>query len=282
MVMAKQRYISTALWDDEWFVEELDAKEKLFFLYLLTNEHTNIAGIYKLSIRKIALESGFSPDDVMVMFMTLEDSKKVYYRDNHVIMVNWPKHQNWKSSDRIHKGLRAILIKEIPYRVINLIREEDIPYTYPIDTLSNGIGDLSNGIDKEGISHIYPSNYIDSDSDSNSNSNSDSDSNSDSKIERGDAKAPTTTPKRKQFIKPTLDQVKEYCKERNNSVDPEKFIDFYDSKGWMVGKNKMVDWKGSVRTWEKGDNAQGRASPSGFKKVGKEDYPLDMSGYETI
>ncbi len=90
------------------------------------------------------------------------------------------------------------------------------------------------------------------------------------------------TPKRKQFIKPTLDQVKEYCKERNNSVDPEKFIDFYDSKGWMVGKNKMVDWKGSVRTWEKGDNAQGRASPSGFKKVGKEDYPLDMSGYETI
>ena len=53
------------------------------------------------------------------------------------------------------------------------------------------------------------------------------------------------------FAPPTLEEVKEYCRERGNKVDPEKFIDFYESKGWMVGKNKMKSWQAAVRTWEK-------------------------------
>lgn len=54
-----------------------------------------------------------------------------------------------------------------------------------------------------------------------------------------------------QFVKPTQTQILEYCKERKNNIDPEKFFNFYESKGWMVGKNKMKDWKACVRTWEK-------------------------------
>lgn len=54
----------------------------------------------------------------------------------------------------------------------------------------------------------------------------------------------------KRFTPPTLEEVKEYCKERNNSVNPETFINFYESKGWFVGKNKMKDWRACVRTWE--------------------------------
>lgn len=55
------------------------------------------------------------------------------------------------------------------------------------------------------------------------------------------------------FVTPTLEEVQAYCRERNNNVDPQSFIDFYDSKGWMIGKNKMKDWKAAVRTWEKRD-----------------------------
>lgn len=55
------------------------------------------------------------------------------------------------------------------------------------------------------------------------------------------------------FKPPTLQEVKDYCQERRNSVDCTQFIDFYESKGWMVGKNKMKSWKASVRTWEKRD-----------------------------
>ena len=54
----------------------------------------------------------------------------------------------------------------------------------------------------------------------------------------------------KRFKPPTLQEVKAYCIERNNDIDPERFIDFYESKGWMVGKNKMKDWKAAVRSWE--------------------------------
>lgn len=53
------------------------------------------------------------------------------------------------------------------------------------------------------------------------------------------------------FTKPTLQEVKAYCIERKNDVDPERFIDFYESNGWMVGKNKMKDWRAAVRNWER-------------------------------
>lgn len=59
--------------------------------------------------------------------------------------------------------------------------------------------------------------------------------------------------KRKVFSTPTVDDVRAYCLERNNKVDPQQFVDFYESKGWMIGKNKMKDWKAVVRTWERSE-----------------------------
>lgn len=53
------------------------------------------------------------------------------------------------------------------------------------------------------------------------------------------------------FVKPSIEEVREYCQQRKNSIDPETFVDFYESKGWKVGKNPMKDWKACVRTWEK-------------------------------
>ena len=57
--------------------------------------------------------------------------------------------------------------------------------------------------------------------------------------------------KRKRFVPPTLEEVKAYCAERKNNVDAERFVNYYESNGWMVGKSKMKDWKAAVRTWEK-------------------------------
>lgn len=59
--------------------------------------------------------------------------------------------------------------------------------------------------------------------------------------------------KRKRFTPPTVDEVAAYCGERNNRIDPQTFVDFYASKGWVVGKSKMKDWKAAIRTWEKRD-----------------------------
>ena len=53
------------------------------------------------------------------------------------------------------------------------------------------------------------------------------------------------------FIEPTFNEILEYCMIRQNGIDVNKFLNFYTSKGWMVGKNKMKDWKACVRSWEK-------------------------------
>ena len=70
--------------------------------------------------------------------------------------------------------------------------------------------------------------------------------------------------KRKVFKKPTLEEVQEYCKERNNNIDPNNFIDFYESKDWYVGSNKMKDWKACIRTWEKRNHVEEK--PEWFNK----------------
>ena len=51
--------------------------------------------------------------------------------------------------------------------------------------------------------------------------------------------------------KPSVQEIKDYCLERNNGIDAEQFFDFYESKNWFVGKNKMKNWRAAVRTWEK-------------------------------
>ena len=53
------------------------------------------------------------------------------------------------------------------------------------------------------------------------------------------------------FQKPSLDEIREYCISRGNKVDPEQFFNFYESKGWIIGKSPMKDWRAAVRTWEK-------------------------------
>ena len=57
--------------------------------------------------------------------------------------------------------------------------------------------------------------------------------------------------KRKNFIVPTIIEIEDYCRLRGNQINAEQFYDFYQSKGWMVGKTKMKDWKAAIRNWER-------------------------------
>ncbi len=75
---------------------------------------------------------------------------------------------------------------------------------------------------------------------------------------------------KKVFIAPSPEVVQEYCTVRQNGITGEEFVNFYQSKGWMVGKNKMKDWQAAVRTWE-----QSR------KNYGKSNYQTGASGNNT-
>lgn len=86
--------------------------------------------------------------------------------------------------------------------------------------------------------------------------------------------------KEKRFKKPTLDEVREYCRERNNNIDAQSFIDFYESKGWKVGSQSMKDWKACIRTWERRNTTKPKyvePTPSWF---GKEIEANEMSEEE--
>lgn len=72
--------------------------------------------------------------------------------------------------------------------------------------------------------------------------------------------------KSSRFTPPTLAELEIYCSERKNGVDPQKFLDFYESKGWLIGKNKMKDWKAAVRTWERSSGATGYLDPKNKEK----------------
>lgn len=72
--------------------------------------------------------------------------------------------------------------------------------------------------------------------------------------------------KRKQFIPPTVEEVSAYCQERGNGIDANRFVDYYESRGWLIGKNKMKSWKAAVRTWE------GNNKDKGVTKVVKSEY----------
>lgn len=70
----------------------------------------------------------------------------------------------------------------------------------------------------------------------------------------------------KRFIKPTIDEISKYCDERHNGINANAFYDFYESKNWMIGKNKMKDWRACVRTWEQRQNKKPKIIPKWFNQ----------------
>lgn len=62
------------------------------------------------------------------------------------------------------------------------------------------------------------------------------------------------------FVKPTIEEIQEYCLERKNGINANAFYDFYESKNWMIGKNKMKDFKACIRTWEQRDKKEKQSS----------------------
>lgn len=86
--------------------------------------------------------------------------------------------------------------------------------------------------------------------------------------------------KKNVFKPPTLEEIETYCQERGNYVDAQAFMDFYDSKGWMIGKNKMKDWKAAIRTWERKDKEKGLINKPQKKTNEDTDKIFDLSEQE--
>ena len=144
--MAGYRQIHTQIWKDDWFIE-LSPDEKLLFIYLFSNESSNLVGLYKISTRVIANETGLNTDFIMAALKAFEDNHRVVYRDGIIWIVHmWRYHNN--ASPKVQSRIRSDLelIPDAPikrwyqfYQDTGTFNtsEELIQYPYSIDTTSH-------------------------------------------------------------------------------------------------------------------------------------------------
>ena len=250
--MASYSKIYTTFWTDSK-IDEFTAEDRYFYLYLLTNTHVSLCGCYEVSIKQIAYETGISTDKVEKSIERLSRFRVVKYckETREVLIINWHKY-NWTSSPKFVAGVK----KEIE----SVKCPEFKTYLKCLAGLSDTVSDDFD-ITEYGIESI--------------------DTVTDTIID--------TEPKKKTrvvFSPPSVEEVKAYCQDRKNGIDAEKFVDFYASKGWMIGKDKMKDWKAAVRTWEKSSNERQQppttARPSNqFQQFEQRHYtPDDMAELE--
>lgn len=136
--MAKTRMLNTKFWNDS-FISKLDPIEKLLFIYFISNEHTNICGIYELPLKICAIETGI--DESMFKKIMIRLKPKIYYHNGWVFAINFPKHQSM-GNPKIQKGVENEM-RLIPKDIL----EKAIGYGYPIYRASHLDSDLDSDLD---------------------------------------------------------------------------------------------------------------------------------------
>lgn len=220
--MSKQRFINTKFWDDDWIVE-LNANQKLVYLYLITNPLTTIAGSYEVSVRRIAFDTALSPAIVKDSLSRFEAAGKIVYRNGWLLLGNFIKHQS--NNPKVLKGIE-VAVSNSP--------------DWVKDTLSKGMDSLSK-----------PTIYSDSDSDS------DSDSNNQEKEEEGKPTPPAKRPKGLCEIPPDfsapqkeIEKLAAECPTVAIGLETANFIDHYLGNG-EKGKDWLARWRKWIRTQHK-------------------------------
>jgi hypothetical protein len=144
--MAEFRQIHTRIWKDDWF-SELSQDAKLLFVYLFSNEQAEVGGVYELPIKYMSFETGIPQNRITELIVEFENSKKVYYRNGWVWVVNLRKYNesgSVKVSIRINKDLASLPDGELKEMYCKYY---GIPYRYPIDTVSIPDTEKKQGID---------------------------------------------------------------------------------------------------------------------------------------
>lgn len=215
--------IVTDIFDDEKILlietlPEADSIIVIWFKILCLAGKQNNSGVFMMNGRMPYNEKMFATifrrkeATVQLALKTFEEFGMIEIIEGAVTIPNWGKHQNFDKIETKNAYMKEYMRTYRSNQKLIAIETNSKTNSKTNVSEAEEIREDKNRLDKSSIS--------------------------------GD-KSPT--PK---FIEPTIDQVKEYCLERKNNVDAQKWHDFYTCKGWMVGKNKMKDWKAAVRTWE--------------------------------
>jgi hypothetical protein len=220
--MSKLRSVSTAFWSDPW-IETLTPNQKLLFLYLITNEKTNMLGIYEASIKKISFETGIPEATVSKDLKAFESLGKVKYSKTFVILTNFIKHQNYNPN---MKKAAISIYNDLPQdiKIEGLTLDESNPLK-AFESLCKGLG-MVRKVEVE------------------------------EEEEREDEEEPKK-PKKKGFIPPSKSEVIEYFKENGYREDvASKVFEYYNVADWHDSKGDAVkNWKQKMQSvWFKDEN----------------------------
>lgn len=243
--MAVKRVVSTSFWTDSK-VDMFSPEDKYFMLYLLTNPHTTQLGIYELPKKHAAFELGYSQESVAVLLDRFETKYGIIKRSketSEIAIKNYLKHSVMKGGKPVLDCLNKELSEVKDLSLVKFVCDAN---------RSNG-----NATVREFIENTI-SQYL-------NNNENDNDNDNERIVDESypESSKPTSAKKTKRFVKPTVAEVAAYCAERNNGIDAQYFVDYYEVRGWCAGKAHMKDWKAAVRTWESNNkkrNAQNRYS----------------------
>lgn len=231
--MGIKRVISVDFWNDEKVMDMFSPEDKLFMLYLLTNPHTTQLGVYAINPKHISFETGYTIEVVNVLLDRFENSYKLIkysHKTKEIAIKNFLKHSIVKGGKPVEDCLTKEISKVKDKSLLQFVYEGINKYENLNQTVKNILSLLN-----------VNDNDIDNDNDNDN--------------ERYVDESSTN---RKNFIPPSVEEVKAYCEERKNGIDATAFIDFYTAKGWLIGKNKMKDWKAAVRTWERHEHSNNK------------------------
>ena len=243
--MSHYRKIDTKIWDDEKF-RKLSNEGKFFFIYLLTSPHSTAWGAYVLDDLYIRADLGLSTKRINSCWAEVVKNGLVLRCEQTrlVCFPNWYSYNppvNEKSAWACIRGIQALpksLILSIFCKKSKWVSEQLANLNL---TVSEKVEDEQGQEQEQEQEQEYNTVPV-----------SEQLANLNLTVQEQEQEYNTVTAKnlRKKFIKPKLEEIRAYCIERKNFVDPQMFIDHYASNGWKVGKNPMKDWKAAIRTWE--------------------------------
>ena len=237
--MATYRTVSLSFWTDSKVDDEFTPEDKYFYLYLLTNPHTNLCGCYEISMRQMVRETGYNEDTVKRLIDRMERVHDVIRYDpetKEVFIPRWGKY-NWRNS----KDVRMGVARNASYIKSKAFRQAFVEMGFIDD---GGMMGTSWG-DDGGISV------------------SDTDTVSDTVTDI--SLIPTSKISKKKY--PTLDEVSEYATTANLDVDPDSFYTFFntpnnDGEIWVDSHgNKVKNWKQKMQTWSRMGSAPRKKAP---------------------
>lgn len=219
--MANKRMFSKDITDSDAFIEMSSAAQALYFHL---NQGADDDG-FNNQVQMAIMKAHASTDDLKILMVK---NFVIRFECGVIVIKHW----------RLHNTLRKDRYTPTNYQdELNLLGIKDNGvYTLGCQVVAEGLPDGCPSIDKDSVDKVSVG--------------------EDSVEDVPDINVGHKPSKR--FTPPTVDEVRAYCKERGNGVDPQRFVDYYSSNGWMVGKTKMKDWKAAVRTWEQRDSKWGQ------------------------